>query len=304
MKLSNPQNKTKNAKNKNLAEKKIKCRFCKSRNFTKQGYRETEHRGKVQKYKCSECGKYFTEDNGFYRMRYSERIITKSIDLYFSNLSSRKVRNNFRRHEETNITHHTVLNWARKYSKLVNDYVNTLKPSLSGQSYADDTEIKVQGKDTHLWVSVDWGTRFINGIHYSENSGIEEAKTFLKNISRFEYPKFIQTDSAGFYPKAFKKTFGRTKKKPLVEHKIQNVYRTKKHNVRIETVFMKIKDRVNDFRGLKAKWSAELLLNGLLLQHNFIEEHTTTGKLPCELAKISLECGLNRWLGLIRLCCL
>ena len=77
--------------------------------------------------------------------------------------------------------------------------------------------------------------------------------------------------------------------------------KTKKHNVRIETVFMKIKDRVNDFRGLKALWSAPILLAGIVLQHNFIENHTTTGKLPCELADLKLEAGVNRWLGLIRL---
>ena len=42
---------------------------------------------------------------------------------------------------------------------------------------------------------------------------------------------------------------------------------------------------------------------GIVLQHNFIENHTTTGKLPCELAGLKLEIETNRWLGLIRLSC-
>jgi len=47
-----------------------------------------------------------------------------------------------------------------------------------------------------------------------------------------------------------------------IEHrgKIQNVRKTKIHNYKIETVFMKIKDRVIDFRGLKALWSAPILM--------------------------------------------
>ena len=81
------------------------------------------------------------------------------------------------------------------------------------------------------------------------------------------------------------------------------MYKTGKHNVRIETVFSKIKDRVDDFRGLKALWSAPILLAGIVLQHNWIQEHTTTRKLPCELAGLKLETGINRWLGLIRLAC-
>jgi len=36
---------------------------------------------------------------------------------------------------------------------------------------------------------------------------------------------------------------------------------------------MKIKDRVDDFRGLKALWSAPIIMVGLTIQHNFIEEH-------------------------------
>lgn len=85
------------------------------------------------------------------------------------------------------------------------------------------------------------------------------------------------------------------------QHKIINTLKTKKYNVRIETVFSKIKDRVDDFRGLKALWSAPILLAGIVLQHNFIEKHTTTGERPCDLAELNLEAGVNRWLGLIRL---
>lgn len=64
---------------------------------------------------------------------------------------------------------------------------------------------------------------------------------------------------------------------------------------------MKIKDRVHDFRGLKALWSAPILLCGLVIQHNFIEQHSTTGKQPCVLAGQNLDLGDNRWLGLIKL---
>jgi transposase-like protein len=115
-------------------------------------------------------------------------------------------------------------------------------------------------------------------------------------------PKYIQTDAAEFYPSAFRKVFAYHKiRNNEVEHRINNVSKTKKHNVRIETVFSKIKDRVYDFRGLKALWSAPILMAGIVLQHNFIESHTTTGVVPCELANLKLDVDVNRWLGLIKL---
>jgi len=71
-------------------KQKIKCVHCGKSNYIKKGFRTTENRGKIQKYRCNECNKYFTNDEGFYRMRDSEAKITAGIDLYFSNLSSRK----------------------------------------------------------------------------------------------------------------------------------------------------------------------------------------------------------------------
>lgn len=86
-----------------------------------------------------------------------------------------------------------------------------------------------------------------------------------------------------------------------IKHIRMNVARDKKYNVRIETVFSKVKDRVDDFRGLKALWSAPILLHGIILQHNYIEAHTTTGRIPSELAGLNLGKENNRWLELIRL---
>ena len=64
---------------------------------------------------------------------------------------------------------------------------------------------------------------------------------------------------------------------------------------------MKLKDRVDDFRRLKALWSTPIIMMGLIIQHNFIEKHSTTNKVPCSLAGQDLDLKDNRWLGLIRL---
>ena len=82
---------------------------------------------------------------------------------------------------------------------------------------------------------------------------------------------------------------------------IINYGRTGKHNVRIETVFSKIKDRVRLFRGLKKLWSAPILMNGIIIQHNFIEQHSTTGSIPSDKAGLKLGNENNRWLELIQL---
>ena len=285
-------------------ETQIKCLHCGKSNYKKKGFRKTQNRGKIQKFYCFECYRYFTNDEGFYRMKNSEQKITSAIDLYFSNLSSRKVRNHFRRHWEHNTSHETILNWCRKYVLKVTKYTETLQPQLSGQFYADETEIdREKDRNDIFWCNVDWGTRYINATLYSPHSqNMEDAVEFMTKIKQSKrLPKYIQTDAGIFYPTAFRKVFGTLHKDLRVEHIINNVSKTGKHNVRIESVFMKVKDRVDDFRGLKALWSAPILMQGIIIQHNFIESHTTTGQVPSELAGLKMELGVNRWLGLIRL---
>ena len=42
-------------------------------------------------------------------------------------------------------------------------------------------------------------------------------------------------------------------------------------------------------------------MTAIVIQHNFIENHSTTDEVPSERAGVNLELGENRWLGLIRL---
>ena len=287
-------------------EIKVKCRHCGSEEFSKEGFRKTLKRGKIQKFRCLKCKRNFTNDDGFFRMRNNSKIITMSVDMYLSNLSSRKMRNQLARHLDEKIHHSTILDWVRKYVLKVHNYVEKLGYNFGDWFYADETEINRAGNWDRFWACVDWDTRLITGVHYSLGKGnTEEAITFLKKAVSKGKPKYIQTDSALFYPKAFQKLFYTnkigSKGDLVVKHKIQNYQRTRIHNYKIETVFMKIKDRVDDFRGLKALWSAPILLIGLVIQHNFIERHSTTNKVPCELAGVNLDLGINRWLGLIRL---
>ncbi|MBU4352190.1 MAG: DDE-type integrase/transposase/recombinase [Nanoarchaeota archaeon] len=286
---------------------KIKCSYCKSEHIVKRGLTSTKSRGKQQRYLCKDCNRTFILDNGFKKMKFNDKIIAMSVDMYLSNLSSRKMRNQLKRHFGVNVSHETILSWVRKYVLKVHNYVEKLKYNLGNRYYADETVIKRKGNEDRFWACVDWNTRMITGIHYTTRTNTKEAITFLNKAVAKGKPISIRTDSAKFYPRAFHKVFYKrknhyNKNKGLdVQHHINNVNKTKIHNYKIETVFMKIKDRVNDFRGLKALWSAPIILAGLVLQHNFIEEHLTTRKVPCSLAMGDICKSDNRWLELIKI---
>ena len=153
----------------------IKCKFCNGTNNRKKGYRKTENRGKIQKYFCKECKRYFTQDNGFYRMRNSEKIISMSVDMYISNLSSRKMKNQLSRHLGTKVSHMTILDWVRRYALKVQKFVEKLGYNLGNSFYADETLIDCEGRDDRFWCCLDWDTRLITGVHYSLSGNLTQA---------------------------------------------------------------------------------------------------------------------------------
>ena len=158
----------------------IKCIHCKENNFVKKGFRKTQNRGKIQKYYCLSCKRYFTNDEGFYRMKNNEDIITMSIDMYLSNLSSRKMRNQLKRHMATKISHESILHWVRKYVMKVYKYTEQFTPTLSGKYYMDETEIDCVGRNDFLMVAVDWGCYF-NYVFFAFDIYVDVFLTSLQN---------------------------------------------------------------------------------------------------------------------------
>ena len=93
----------------------VKCPFCKSKEVMKRGYRHNKT-GKKQKYLCSNCKKWFVEDDGFKRMRFKKEIIVKAVHQHIDGFSLFKVQYHLWQHEGIKVSRKTILLWERKYS--------------------------------------------------------------------------------------------------------------------------------------------------------------------------------------------
>ena len=59
------------------------CLFCKSENIKQDGLRHNKY-GDIQKFFCKSCGKWFTVNLGFERMKHNPQAITTAMQMYFS----------------------------------------------------------------------------------------------------------------------------------------------------------------------------------------------------------------------------
>ena len=88
--------------------------------------------------------------------------------LFMRGMSSRNVAMHLKKTHKTDITHNTVINWVRKYIKIIKEYTDMLLPELSDVWSIDEmvlnvknTEKMARGFHAWLWSIIDPHTRFL-----------------------------------------------------------------------------------------------------------------------------------------------
>ena len=294
---------------------KIICSKCSSENIIKLTKRKTENRGLIQRYKCNNCNKTFTLDDGFFRMRNAPQKITCAIDLFYRGVSTRKVQEHFKAFYPHNASHKSIYKWIIKYSRQISKFTNRLKLSVSSEAQTDEVEFHRRkshkaklGTEKNFFIdSICPQTKFMVSSEYMKSRSARDIKAVMMRIKeRTENQiKIMTTDGWNAYPDVIKKTFGYNNKigKHNVTHnRIIVSEKEKTFNYPIERLHNNVRQRTKTFRGFHGSInSANAIMKGWEIYYNFITKHQTINCCPYELAtdlKLNSE---NKWLELIRL---
>ena len=162
---------------------------------------------------------------------------------------------------------------------------------------ADETVLKIGGKNVWFWDIIDAKTRFLLASHISRTRTIKDARTLMEKASQRAggiAPDIILTDKLAAYLDGIELTFGAdTKHIP-----IKGLTAMMNTNL-IERFHGTLKDRTKVMRGLKSMKTAALLLDGWLVHYNFFRPHESLrGRTPAEAAGISE--GDRDWMDVVR----
>jgi putative transposase len=134
------------------------CIYCHSTNIKRDGIRHNKY-GDIQRFFCNDCSKRFTVNQGFEGMKSSPQIITSAMQLYFSGESLRNVAKSLVV-MGVKVSHVAVYKWIEKYTLLMKQYLEKIKPNVSDTWRADEVWIKVSGDMKYLFALMDDETRF------------------------------------------------------------------------------------------------------------------------------------------------
>jgi len=274
------------------------CPYCASSKLVHHGLRHNKY-GDLQRFSCRNCGKRFSQNFGFERLKANPQSITSAMQLYFTGESLRNVQKLLRL-QGVQVTHQTVYNWIKKYIGLMEKYLERIEPQVSNTWRADELYFKVQGNMKYLYALMDDETRFWiakevadSKYHANINDLFRQARTVAG-----KKPEIIITDGARNFHEAYQNVFWRTDKQQATKH-IQHIRMSGDlNNNKMERLNGEIRDREKVVRGVKREDSP--LIAGLQIYHNYVRPHMALeGKTPADLCGIKVE-GNDKWLTLIQ----
>jgi transposase-like protein len=274
------------------------CPYCASQKLVRHGLRHNKY-GDLQRFSCRDCGKRFSFNLGFDRMKASPQVITSAMQLYFTGESLRNVQK-FLRLQGVEVHHTTVYRWIGKYVALMEKYLDQIKPQVSDTWRADELYVKIKGNMKYLFAMMDDETRFWIAQEVADTKDTHDAR-HLFEMARDragKKPNILITDGLRSYHDAWLKEYRTNKQVDSTVH-IRQITLTGHHNNnKMERLNGEIRDREKVMRSLKK--SDTPILTGLEIFHNYVRPNEgIDGHTPSELAGITIE-GENKWLTLIQ----
>ena len=274
------------------------CIFCHSGDVKKFGVRRNKSGG-IQRFLCRTCGKTFSVNIGFERMRHSPQAITSAMQLYFSGESLRKTAESLKL-IGTTVSYKTIENWITKYVTLMRIYVEKIIPNVGDTWRADELYVKVKGDMKYLFALMDDETRFLIAQEVAESKYRHDARRLFEMGKRVtgKKPKTLITDGLSAYRDAWFREFFTVEKETRTKHIRHIRFQDDMNNNKMERLNGEIRDREKVMRGLKR--SDTPILKGYQIYHNYLRPHEgLNGKTPAQACGIEIE-GENKWITLIQ----
>jgi putative transposase len=260
------------------------CIFCNSTNNTKDGIRHNKD-GDIQKYHCIDCDHYFSFNIGFEKMKHNPQAVTTAMQLYFSGESLRNTMKSLKI-IGVQVSHKTIHNWIGKYTELMKQYIDKLKPQVGDTWRADEVFVKFSGNMKYLFALMDDETRYWIAQEVADTKYKHDAQSLFYEGKKIagKRPSVLITDGLPAYHDAFNREFYQNSS-PRSKHINAIKLDGDMNNNKMERINGEIRDREKVMRGLKEKDTP--ILQGMQIFHNYIRTHEgLDGKTPAEACGI------------------
>jgi putative transposase len=272
----------------------ITCKHCQSQNVRKYGFVDS-----VQNYFCNDCRRKFKADDRLFKMKTPYIQVASALDDYYKGDSINEIRDSLHTQYNNCPSSKTVYGWITKYTNEAVSQFKDYHPNVGSKWVADETVLKLDGKNYWCIDIIDTETRFLLATKLSSNRDIKDIRTLMERArdKADKTPEKILTDGWKGYLDGIELVFGSDSKHivtdPFDKDKIGE------NSELIERWHGTLKDRTKSLRGLKSVETATKFIDGFTVWYNYMRPHESlNGKTPAEKAKVDYT--VKSWSDVVR----
>ncbi len=269
----------------------MNCKHCRSTNVNKYGtYKGT------QLYFCKDCERKFTDNNALPGMRTPADQVSDALNMHYEGMSLNAIKRNIKQQNANDISDVAIFKWIDRFTEDAIKATRDLIPKAGNIWIADETVLKIDGKNVWFWDVIDEKTRFLLASRISLTRTTRDAQLLMEKAARKagKTPKEVITDKLAAYLDGIELAFGAD-----TEHTQSHGFITQPNTNLIERFHGTLKDRTKIMRGLKNVDSTIQFTDGWLVHYNFFRPHSALGdKTPAEAAGI--KSPIKNWADVVR----
>ncbi|MBI2868891.1 MAG: DDE-type integrase/transposase/recombinase [Chloroflexi bacterium] len=222
--------------------------------------------------------------------------VADALDDYYKGKSIADICDSLHTPESPRPSTKTVYGWITKFTNEAIGQFKDYQPQVGNALVADETVIKLDGKNIWCIDIIDRDTRYLIATKLSPNREMKDIKALMEDVREKtgKVPKRVLTDGWVGYPDAIERAYGADAK-----HIATDPFTKQDNTEIIERWHGTLKERTKVLRGLKSIETADKFLGGFLVWYNYLRPHESlNGRTPGEVAKVDYSC--KTWADVVR----
>ena len=252
----------------------LECKYCQSPNTIRFGTVKG-----IQRYFCKACRRKFVPDS-LPKMKTASHIVASAVGEYFRGMPLDAIQGQLKQDYGLEMSEYGIYKWIARFSEKAVKEAKAFKPKIGDVWIADETVLKIHGRNMWFWDIIDRDSRFLLASKLSTTRTIKDAQALMQQAydRAGKAPKQIYTDKLNVYLDGIELVFGSDTK-----HIQTSPFGRKggdESTSIIERFHGTLKDRTNLVRGFKSLVKSKLITDAWLVHYNFFKEHTSLGDVP------------------------
>jgi len=214
------------------------------------------------------------------KMKTPAKQIASALGMYYGGMSLDAIQQQFRQDHNNDMSESNYWNWVVRFTKQAIRQAKDFKPKVGNHWVADETYMKLRGRNIYFWDIIDSDTCYLLATHVSFTRSGRDAKRLMKLAERRagKTPAMVTTDKLRAYIVGIEDAYGADTK-----HVQGGPFKFKvddESTAQIERFHKTLEQRTRVFQKYNDIDTIRLLTDGWLINYNFFKQNEGCGNIP------------------------